>query len=257
MREVDFYFFSGTGNTLLVVKEMTKVFKERGIQVTLHRLEKMNPLEVNLNRVIGLAFPVAVQGTYPFIWRFIESLPEADNTEVFMVDTLAYQSGGVEGVIKHILTRKGYRPIAFREIIMPSNLLPRRINAEKNKGKIRKGLEEARRYATDILEGRGRWRDDPVSILISKISRSEKTWKLFRRMISFKVDTDKCSNCKLCIQLCPMGNISWNKYPVFDDKCVFCMRCISMCPTRAIHVPGKKIERYHAVTPMELLNPTV
>ena len=42
--KIDFYFFSGTGNTLLVVKKMKEVFEEDGIKVNLYRLEKTNPM---------------------------------------------------------------------------------------------------------------------------------------------------------------------------------------------------------------------
>ena len=38
--DIDFFYYSGTGNTLLVVKEMAKVFSEKGINVTLHKIEQ-------------------------------------------------------------------------------------------------------------------------------------------------------------------------------------------------------------------------
>jgi flavodoxin len=48
MKDIDFYFFSGTGNTLLVVKKMRDTFEKNGITVNLYKIEESNPDEVNL-----------------------------------------------------------------------------------------------------------------------------------------------------------------------------------------------------------------
>ena len=40
---IDFYYFSGTGNTLLVVEKMRDVFKKNGINVNLNRIEESKP----------------------------------------------------------------------------------------------------------------------------------------------------------------------------------------------------------------------
>ena len=99
MRIIDFYFFSGTGNTFMVVSEMKRVFERYGFKVNLFRMEKADPCRIDLTHMIGLGFPVALQGTYPFVWRFIHSLPRSDGTPIFMVDTLGLYSGGVVGSV--------------------------------------------------------------------------------------------------------------------------------------------------------------
>jgi|NGEPerStandDraft_6_1074524.scaffolds.fasta_scaffold138666_1 flavodoxin len=40
---IDFYYFSRTGNTLLVVEKMRDVFKKNGINVNLNRIEESKP----------------------------------------------------------------------------------------------------------------------------------------------------------------------------------------------------------------------
>ena len=70
---IDFYYFSGTGNTLLVVKNMQETFQENGIQVNLHKIEESNPEDINLNHTIGLGFPIAELSTYNFVWKFIKA----------------------------------------------------------------------------------------------------------------------------------------------------------------------------------------
>lgn len=120
---IDFYYFSGTGNTLLVVKKMRDVFTEKGIQVNLHPMERSKLDNINLDHTIGLGFPIAELSTYNFVWNFIRELPETDqNTEIFMVDTLAGISGGIVGSVHEIVKKKGYHPIGAREIVMPPNI---------------------------------------------------------------------------------------------------------------------------------------
>ena len=69
-KAVDFYLFSGTGNTLLVVQAMREVLGGRGWVTRCFRMGKVSPSDVSLGRTLGLAFPVAEQSTYPLVWDF-------------------------------------------------------------------------------------------------------------------------------------------------------------------------------------------
>jgi len=77
LKTVDFYYFSGTGNTFLVAKKMEDTFNRNGVKVNLYRIENSKPDYVNLEHTIGLGFPVAEFSTYDFVWNFVKSLPEA------------------------------------------------------------------------------------------------------------------------------------------------------------------------------------
>ncbi len=254
---VDFYYFSGTGNTLLIVKAMKKTFEEKGVEVRLRRIEK-NPVIDSDSDIIGLAFPVAVQGTYPFVWNFIKSLPPSYGKKIFMVDTMESFSGGVIGPMKKIVKRKGYRPIGALEIRMPSNLLNKKIDMDENSLKIKSGIEKAEKYAEKLLSGQTEWKRVPViSDFMSIFSKSKILWRLFRKLFKMKSDKDKCTKCGLCEKLCPVDNVTVENLVHFDNSCVFCIRCVSFCPAEAISIEGfgKQIEfkRYRSVKVSELL----
>ena len=251
--KIDFYFFSGTGNTFLVVKKMKDIFEKNKISVNLHQIEKTDPKNVNLENVIGLGFPVAEQGTYPFVWDFIRSLPKANGTHIFMVDTLLAYSGGVVGPIRKIVKKKGYRPIGAKEIMMPNNLFPRKINLENNEIKIYNGLMKAEKYANDLLEGKSKWYRVPIlSDFMAIFSQKEWTWEFFRRYYNLKIDNSKCKKCGQCVKICPVNNILMGDYPELQTRCVFCMRCISFCPVKAIHRGKENYEIYRAINVEEL-----
>ena len=130
-KTIDLYYFSGTGNTLLVAKKMKEVFEKNNVQVSLKKIKDTDPTKINTNNTIGLAFPVAAQGTYQFIWEWIKRMPNVESTgketeytnetDVFMIDTMGLYSGGIVGPVRKILTKKGYKPIGAKEIIMPNN----------------------------------------------------------------------------------------------------------------------------------------
>lgn len=256
---VDFYYFSGTGNTLLVVKKMKETFEKKGIEVNLNRIEKSEPGKVDVKKTIGIAFPIAELSTYLFVWEFIKSLPQVNGTEIFMIDTLAGFSGGIVGPIREIVKKKGYKPIGAKEIIMPPNIFYIQ-DEEAKKKKIEKGLVKAEEYANDIINGKSKWSRVPVlsdamssvSSGLLKLSGSQQSQKWF----NFEVDQTLCNKCGNCVDLCPVNNIKMDegKYPEHGLKCEYCMRCLSFCPKQAI--PNKfnyKGKNYRAVKAKEFL----
>jgi ferredoxin/flavodoxin len=238
MNNIDFYYFSGTGNTLLVVRRMAEVFNKNGIAAKLLKIECSDPKAINRDNLIGLAFPVAGQSTYPFVWDFIQALPYAPGTKVFMVDTLAGFSGGIVGPLRKVLNSKGYETIGAKEIIMPANLFyiySDRFNARL----VARGLEAAEKYANQIVARASRWGRVPfLSDLVFFLF-----WHGLRRLwlsrwsqkkFCFKADESKCTKCGICARLCPVKNITMKDFPVFGTKCNYCLRCASWCPASAL-----------------------
>lgn len=234
---------------------MAEVFRKNGIEVGLFRIENTNPSLINPSHALCLAFPVAVQSTYRFIWDFFKGLPPTEGTEAFMVDTLHSYSGAMVGPLKKILTRKGYKTIGAKEIRMPSNLYPCRIDeASKNK-KIEKGLNAAKAYAEDILCAKTRWKRIAfLSDLFYFIVSRDWLWNFIAGIgKKFIVSRDTCTKCGLCSKLCPVGNIEMDEYPLFKDRCQQCMRCLMFYPSQAIKLPFKKFQQYRAVKAADLI----
>jgi len=261
MDSIDFYYFSGTGNTLLIAQRVAEVFKRRGFNVTLKRMECANqPLIIDKEHLVGLAFPVA-GSTYPFVWDFINALPDVSGTKIFMVDTFAGYSKGIVGPLKKVLMKKGYETIGAKEIIMPSNIFY--ICSERtNSGIIKKGLKTAEEYAEEIISGASRWGrvsflSDFIYFCFRQIVRRMWFGGWHQRLFGFKVNKVKCTKCGVCVQSCPVRNIRMEEFPVFGAKCNFCLRCVSLCPPKAI--PCKfnyKGKTYTAARPglMEQMN---
>jgi ferredoxin len=254
--DINFFYYSGTGNTLLIVNEMTKTFSEKGIQVNLHKIERTDPKKIDTGKTIGLAFPVAFQSTFPFVWSFLNDLPQANGTPVFMIDTMMTFSGAIVGPLKKILTEKGYTCIGACEIVMPNNWLPKKIDEDKNNATINNGLENARKYAQELIDGKASWNRIPfLSKGLYHICCNDFIMKRISMAVGRKimVDKEKCIKCGLCARLCPVKNIEMKEYPVWHNTCEVCTRCLNFCPVNAVFIPGKEAKKYQAVKAKELL----
>ncbi len=253
---IDIYVFSGTGNTLLAVRKMRDVFVAKGLEVNLLPLDRTDPKSIDTSHTIGLGFPVAEQGTYPFVWDFARALPLTEETEIFMIDTMMAYSGGVVGPMRKIVLGNGYKPIGALEIAMPNNYFPRKLDREKNAAKIKKGLGKAGKYAHELINGTANWRRIPGgSDIMATFSQSEMTWNMFRRMHDLRVNETKCTKCGLCVKLCPIDNIQMTEYPAIGKDCYLCMRCVSFCPSNAITKKNGKGNDYRALKASDLLKP--
>lgn len=79
----------------------------------------------------------------------------------------------------------------------------------------------------------------PVGALQNLFYYAGRSFSLAR---SLQVDPDKCINCGICIQQCPMtcmgtagGTVQSNVH-----HCILCLECVAYCPCRAIRYGNRK-----------------
>jgi len=59
--------------------------------------------------------------------------------------------------------------------------------------------------------------------------------RLFREVISYHIDPDKCQACMICFKKCPVEAIAGGKnriHVIDQDKCIKCGTCLDACPPR-------------------------
>jgi len=59
--------------------------------------------------------------------------------------------------------------------------------------------------------------------------------KLFREVVSYYIDPDKCQACMICLRKCPVEAIEGGKnqiHVIDQEKCIKCNTCFEACPPR-------------------------
>jgi len=241
IKAIDFYYFSGTGNTVIVLKEMKQVFDKNGIITNFKPIENAKILNIEEGTTLGLAFPINSQSTLPFIWKFIKSLPEVKGIPVFVLCTLN-ESSGILKPLFELLKKKGYIPMGSCEISMPNNTSTTHFDEKEYEKRMGEGIEKAERYALSLANGSSKWESTSNgSSFVSFLTRNTSLpWITMRFVFSYGVDKGKCTKCQTCVKLCPVQNIKMDEYPKHLKHCELCMRCISCCPQKAVSVKGKE-----------------
>jgi F420-non-reducing hydrogenase iron-sulfur subunit len=63
----------------------------------------------------------------------------------------------------------------------------------------------------------------------------EEVERLFREVISYHIDPEKCQACMICLKKCPVEAIAGGKnqiHVIDQEKCIKCGTCFDACPSR-------------------------
>lgn len=262
-------YYTGTFNTRYVSKRLKERLEKENNEVDLYEIDPLNTEELNLSGydIIGLGYPIyGYNAPWPFL-KFIrrQKFPKGIRTFIYK------NSGETEKVndasslfVRRKLQRCGAVIENEYHFIMPYNIHFR--------------FDE--RLVKEMLT-----MDDKLyDILVHEITHqipNIKRYKLWHKIVTcvvaiqfiggdvnsffYKVDTNKCNNCNLCIKQCPMQNIERDRNGkiVFHHHCLMCMRCSFCCPTAAIDIgilQGWKVNKpynFEKIKQIELTEPII
>ena len=187
-----YFVFSGTGNTLLVAREVGERLREKGHEVNYHMIGRNNSFRMSGDSVIGLAFPIAFFSSYPLVLKFIASLPEGRGKKIFMTATMGGSALGAEGKFRKLVRDKGYKPIGSELFIMPGNYNNGVIPVEKNSQLVPAAKERRQgRSRTARRAARPGAAVSPSSHQWYKLISSGRSLRFFYRMFPITVDKEK------------------------------------------------------------------
>ena len=91
MKKIGIFYFSGTGNTEIIARLLSKSYERKQIKVELFRLEDIvnNKKQVKINDfdMIGVGHPVLGFGASGITNKFIEMLPACEGKKAFVFKT--------------------------------------------------------------------------------------------------------------------------------------------------------------------------
>jgi len=274
----EIYYFSGTGNSLAVARDIAE--KTKGALISIPVVMDKESIKTDAD-VIGIVFPSYMAHLYGIpliVEKFIKKLEDIGSKYIFAVCTC----GGFENFnglptlknLGKLLKSMGGKLSAEYSIKLPMNTLdyshipvPIDQNQETMFDNCKHKIEIICQYITNRRKSRYKiitslfnWLMTPMYLMLRKFhlealkkySKEPKDTNLKYYELMPLTDKsiyadDKCNGCAICAKVCPVQNIKMieNK-PVWQHHCEMCLACAEWCPKKAIHhwlrVEGKN---YH------------
>jgi ferredoxin len=248
--KVEIFYFSGTGNSLAVARDLSESLGGRLCPIAARMSGGMPGLDAEL---IGLVFPVYYAGLPPIVRRFAENLEMSSDTYLFAVVTYG---GGIGNTVRELRAALPAGPRALSAAFgahMPQNAFYKPWeNRQKifsawkrKKEKIATAVQSRRRgmllgdaAARTLLHPVGKAFEPRTRRFLSRISgtsRDEHIDDLIHGADHEFRATENCNGCGICSQICPVENIKLVEYrPVWQHRCENCIACYTWCPQQAI-----------------------
>lgn len=233
---ISIYYFTGTGNSLKISKELASRFDDAQL---IPMTAAIKAGAISDSDTIALVFPVYMFGLPRIVGYFIKKL--SDQMKNKYIVALAVNGGTVAGTLLSLerkLKAKGLRLSAGFSIKTPSNFI------------VEFTVEEDE--IVRIFEASGKKVDEIASVIQSRampviekgtrkecIVRTGILNKFLAPLIpvmdtTFKT-TGSCTGCGICTKVCPVDNLTLKDgAPKWHHRCQQCFACINHCPCNAI-----------------------
>jgi ferredoxin len=251
------YYFSGTGNSLHVARELKRRMPEAELIPIIRLLH--NEIDKTYADTVGLVFPNFCL-TIPIpVHDFLEKVDLGSAQYIFAVCTRGGSPSHAFDYINELLRRQGKRLNAQVNITMPWNhpLGKENLPGTGNEDRFRQ-LEADLQSKIDRLSEHVFAHDDYVvadtdadleltrwvkamNSLIPKSWNYESHRFMYQDLIRFYSDAN-CTGCGICEQVCLSNKIEMvDDRPVWQEaiKCYGCFACINYCPRQAIQIRSR------------------
>lgn len=253
------FYFSGTGNSLAVARELNNNLNDKGNIIPLSIFIDKESVQIDTD-VLGFVFPVYFMNIPDVVKAFIKKLTFKTNPYIFAIETCNGIPGASLLELNKCLNGKGKALSSGFVINMPGNAIvtPNNIEIERlnnYKIKVAEISTNINNRSINKIEGKDSFNTRIVSAVCKSFG---KQLYLTPKNVSY---TSKCVGCGICEKVCPLNNIKMvNKRPHWGKDCSTCLACFHWCPKKAIS-GGKMLNKrgqYHhpeiSIKDMELKN---
>lgn len=245
---LEIYYFSGTGNSLYVAKELQKRIPETKLIPIVSLLDK-NLIESSSDTV-GFVFPIHLAMVPAPVLKFLKKLDLKSAEYIFTIVTRSGSQHRAFIDMENMLKKKGKVLNSFFSLNMPSN-------DPKFEDWKPATEEEIRKIESNVQNKL----DKIQKIILNKEKSREKDTEFITPMPAFSILSiflpflnkfynvefyadSKCKGCGTCENVCLSGKVKMvNGKPVWqkDVQCFYCHACLNYCPEHAVQIKSNRL----------------
>lgn len=247
--KITIYYFSGSGNSLYIAKQIAKRFDDSAVLSIALLASKYESYSLT-GDVAGIVYPAYFQNAPGIVKSFINGAHELAADYLFSVVTNNGGPGFASMAIENLAAKKGRRIDMSSSITMPGSsvLFGDYTNtyAERTKRLWDSQLSldaivskiEGKRSSPSEIQGGAR---PKLKGLLAGLAV-----RIYDLPGKFRTN-EKCDECLACVKICPTGAIAYNKRIAWRSNCINCLACYNWCPRSAIEIENAKTNgiRYH------------
>ncbi len=254
-------YYSFNGTTARVAESIASGLRAAGYEADLCNLKDATPPSAIGYDLLGIGFPVYFYQPPLNVLEFVNRMPIPKGLKTFSFLLYGTYVGEAGNIMRKVLSRKSAAEVGYWTCRGSDIFL----------GYLKKGylfspdhpteadLAQAAAFGGEVAKtaaGREYVRppDDPIH-RFRRMERRMMSPRAIKKFHSrqFKVDRDKCTACRQCIEQCPTGNITpdANGRPLFGaEGCILCVHCELKCPAEAIgssfdHLTARVLMRHN------------
>lgn len=239
------FYFSGTGNSLQVSKDISLQIEDMQV-LSIPKIMNNNEIKIQ-SESIGIVFPVYMWGLPLIVENFIKKLNINKSTYVFAVANFGGIPGNALKQVNDLIEDKDAKLNAGFIINMPGNYIV--MYGAKSKEDQSKAFEKEKikvQQIVKIIKEKKNYEYEKSKIVIDRILGPLMYKRIYKIHTADKLflAKDNCNGCGVCEKVCSVKNIEIkNGKPIWKNNCEQCMACIQYCPQEAIEYDKKTIGR--------------
>ncbi|OGN89866.1 MAG: hypothetical protein A2Z74_03885 [Chloroflexi bacterium RBG_13_46_9] len=247
----EIYYFSGTGNSLVVARDIAE--KVDGKIISIPAVIDKEIIKIDA-AMLGIVSPTYCMRMPGIVERFIGKLTNLQSKYIFAIVTVGGIPGDILDRLSETISRVGGNLAAGFVVRMPANYIhdANALPLFLQKRMFRKWEKRADEIANYVLNGKS-GRMEKFNPLMTLLFSNSIEKQYLRGELNPDIDKnfwadDKCSECGICAKICPVSNIEMvDGRPVWQHHCEKCLTCIQWCPKEAIQFKDVtlKRKRYH------------
>lgn len=256
------FYFSGTGNSLMVAQDLANKLGNTNIVSIASAIKGEIQIPKETEK-IGIVYPVYIWGIPKIVSDFIDKINISNKNKYFFA--VATNGGRLAGSLLQLLKKlssRGFKLSLGFSLVMPSNYTPKHSADSDEKLKVLFTTAEKRIDEITLFIKNNKVRPvdkGPLKDLIIQTGIINKVASPFMRKMdkSFWIN-NSCTSCGLCKKLCPVQNINLKDgKPTFLNSCEQCFRCLNYCPSSAIEFGKNTVGKKRYKNPLIKINDLV